>query len=165
MNILITYSSRTGNTKKLCEGVYNSLKDKFNMDIEPLNKKTEYEKYDTVVVGYWVDKGTANAQAKKFITKIRNKNVVLLGTLGASPDSEHGHKTRKNVGNLIDESNYYLGVFLARGKVDPKLTKKIKLLPLPKKIKDQMYESSINSRETNEQDIENAVVFLEKALS
>ncbi len=164
MKILITYSSRTGNTEKLCNGVYNNLKGQFDINIEPINKNIDYSNYDYVIVGFWVDKGTFDNKANKFISKIKNKNLILLGTLGAHPDSEHGHKVRNNVGNTVDESNSYLGVFLARGKVDPKLTKRIKLLPLPKKIKDQMYESSINSRETNQEDIDNATDFVKNII-
>ncbi len=164
MKILIVYSSKTGNTKKLCEGVYDGIKNDYDVDIVELGKDTLIEGYDLVIDGFWVDRGTANSKSKKFIKSIRNKNVLLLGTLGAAPDSEHGKKCVKKVAELVDDSNDYLGVFLARGKVDPKLTSRIKLLPLPKEIKDKMYEASINSRETNADDIANAISFVKSKI-
>ncbi len=160
MKVLIAYSSKTGNTKKLCYGVYKKLKEKYDVDICTVKELGDTDSYDIVVPGFWVDKGTANKEAKKFITRIKNKKVALMGTLGASPDGEHGDKVRVNVEKLVDESNEYLGVFLSRGKVNPKLTKRIKFLPLSSEIRQKMYDSSINSREPNEEDMENGFKFI-----
>ncbi len=165
MKTLIAYSSVTGNTKKLCEGVYNNLKEDLDITISTVKEMPSAEDFDTVIIGFWVDKGTANKEAKKVIKNIKNKKVILLGTLGAAPDSPHGQKVLKNVAELPDSSNEYLGAFICRGKVDEKLTNRIKFLPLPKKIKDQMYESSINSRETNEDDIANGTAFVKPLLA
>lgn len=165
MKILLAYSSLTGNTKKLCDGVYDGLKHKYDIDICKVKEVSDISGYDTIMAGYWVDKGTANKEAKKFIKGIKNKKVVLLGTLGAAPDSEHGMKVMKNVAKLVDESNEYYNSFLCRGKVSEKLTKRVKFLPLPKSIRDQMYEASINSHEPREQDIKNAINFVDNILS
>ncbi len=162
MKILIAYSSKTGNTKKVCDYVYEQLKEKWDITLTTVGEAEETDSYDLVVVGYWVDKGTANREAKKFIGKIKDQKVVLLATLGAAPDGEHGRKVVKNAGKLVHPSSEYLGISLARGKVDPQLIKNIKFLPLPSKIKDQMYESSINSREPNEEELNNAVQFIDQ---
>ncbi|PIE98105.1 MAG: flavodoxin [Treponema sp.] len=164
MKTLLAYSSKTGNTKKFCEAVFNNIKDNADIEIYTVKQAPAIDEYDLVIVGYWVDKGTANTEARKFIESIKNKKVALLGTLGAAPDSEHGKKTIVKVGKLVDSSNEFLGIRLARGKVTEKLTKAIKLLPLPKHIKEQMYESSVNSREPNEEEISNATEFIKTAL-
>ncbi len=164
MKVLITYSSRTGNTKKVCDAAYDEIKGLAEVDYLTVKEVQSIEEYDVVVVGFWVDKGTANKEAKKFIEKIRGKKVALLGTLGAPPDSFHGDKCRKNVKELVDSSNEYLGVVLARGLVDPKLTKMIKFLPLNKEIREQMYQSSITSREPNEEELKAARDFIKSAL-
>ncbi len=165
MKILICYSSKTGNTEKLCSGVYDHLRDKAEFDIMKMPEVRSWTGYDIIIPGFWVDKGTANREAKKIISRIQNKKVALLGTLGASPDSEHGEKVRKNVKELVDSSNEYLGVFLSRGKVNPKLLKTIKRLPLPSELKNKMYESSVGSREPNETDIANAAKFIAEVLN
>ncbi len=164
LKILITYSSKTGNTKRLAEGVYEGLKDKYDMTIVDMATKPSVEDFDLIMPAYWVDKGTANKISQKFIQKIENKKVLFLATLGADPEGEHGQKVRNRAPELLKPSNEYLGLFLARGKVDPKLTARIKFLPMPKKLKDQMYESSINSRETNETDIANGIEFVDGVL-
>ncbi len=161
MKILFTYSSKTGNTKMLCDAVYENIKDKAEIDYMPVKEApNDLAPYDLVVVGFWIDKGTANKKARKFIDTIENKKVAFLATLGAAPDSEHGKKCFNRMPEILNKSNEYLGVVLARGKVNEKLTKRIKLLPLPKNIKDQMYEASVNSRPPNEEEMKKASEFI-----
>ncbi len=164
MKVLLAYSSRTGNTERLCKGVHQALGEQYDIALMKVSEVKNYDDYDVVMIGFWVDRGTANKEAKKQIEKLRDKRVILLGTIGAAPDSEHGQKVVKNVAQLVDASNQYLGVFLARGLVDPKLAGKIKFLPLPSGIKRQMEEASAGSRATNEQDIANAVEFVKPLL-
>ncbi len=164
MKVLLAYSSRTGNTEKLCKGVANAIGDQFDIDLMTVKEIDNFDDYDVIIIGFWVDKGSANKEAKKQIVKLKDKRVILLGTIGAAPDSEHGQKVYKTVNQLVDPSNDYLGSFLARGKVDPRLAKSIKFLPLPSGIKDQMAEASATSRATNEQDIANAVEFVKSVL-
>ncbi len=162
MKILLAYSSKTGNTKKVCDAVYNEIKDNHDVDYLTVKETKSYEDYDLVLVGYWVDKGTANREARKLITAVRGKELGLIGTLGADPESFHGKKVIKNVAELVDESNTYHGSFLCRGKVAEKLIKRLKFAPVPKHIREQMYEASINSREPNEEDLQNARDYINK---
>ncbi len=161
MKKLITYSSRTGNTKKLCEYVYNNLQNKQDVEFIEMNKVENISVYEKIVIGFWIDRATANGEAKKFIKKISNKKIAFLATLGARPDSEHADRCRKNVMKLYDNSNDYNGIVLARGKVDPKFLKAIKLLPLPKDVKEKMFEASYTSREPNEKELNEALNFIE----
>ncbi len=164
MKVLIAYSSRTGNTKKVCDAAYDEIKELAEVDYMKVKDVKSTADYDLIVVGFWVDKGTANKKAKQFIEGIRETKVALLGTLGAPPDSFHGDKCRQNVKELVDSSNEYLGVRLARGLVDPKLTKMIKFLPLNKEIREQMYQSSITSREPNEEELQEVRAFIKDSL-
>ncbi len=164
MKILIAYSSNTGNTKKLATGLYEALKTNYDIDIADIKEKPSTEGFDLVMPAFWVDKGTTDNSSKKFIKTLRNKKIIYLGTLGAKPESEHGQKVRNNIPKLLDSSNELLGIFLANGLVNPKLTARIKFLPLPKGIKDKMYESSINSRATNDEDVSDCVEYVRNIL-
>ncbi len=164
MKALITYSSKTGNTKKLIEEAHKLIGSDYKVDVTTIKEANGYDEYDLIIPAFWIDKGTANSEAKKFIKKIKNKNVIFLATLGASPDSSHADDVRNKVPELLDESNNYMGIFLARGKVDEKLIKKIKLLPLPKNLKDEMYEASINSREPNEEEFKGTAEFIKNTI-
>ena len=79
MNILITYSSKTGNTEKLATGIYKNINEEHGLTVEikPLAQVKCTENYDAILIGYWVDKGGPNEEAKKFMEKIKNKKGNL----------------------------------------------------------------------------------------
>lgn len=64
MKLLITYSSKTGNTKRLAEGIYKNIQLE-NVDLKAISEVEDLNAYDTLLVGYWVDKGGPNDEAKR----------------------------------------------------------------------------------------------------
>lgn len=123
MKTLITYTSKTGNTKKIAEAINEVIK----ADLIDYKENPDIEKYDNVIVGYWADRGMAPKDFNSFMEKIRDKNCGVFATLGADPDSDHG----KNVINygikkLESQNNKVLSKFICRGKIDPKLTQRMK---------------------------------------
>lgn len=127
MKILLAYSSRTGNTKKVAEGVYEVLPDESLM--VPIDEGIDPNKFDLIIVGFWVDKGMADEKAKKYMEQIKGKKVAVIGTLGAYPDSNHAKKTMIRVRELLERENEVVAEFLCQGKVDPKLIERFKDLP------------------------------------
>ena len=88
MKALIIYSSKTGNTKKVAYGIYDNLKDSYDLsikDMDEINDMAMLDEYDTLLVGFWIDRGTAHPKAKKFVKQIKNKKIALFATLGADP--------------------------------------------------------------------------------
>lgn len=82
------------------------------------------EGYDLVAVGYWVDKGMPDAQAKAYLETVRDAKVALFGTLGAWPDSDHARDCiaqGEALVNAPERRNKVLGTYLCQGKVDPKI--------------------------------------------
>ena len=92
MKILVTYSSKTGNTKKLAEGIYEGLGE-MEKEILPMSEVKSLDAYDTVLAGYWVDKGGANEEAAAFLKEISGKKVGVFATLAFWPDSR-SHQSR-----------------------------------------------------------------------
>ena len=119
MKTLVVYSSRTGNTEKVARAVAEGL---HACDIYPVKDAPNPSGYDFVAVGYWVDKGMPDADAKRYLESIENCTVALFGTLGAWPDSEHAADCKKKGEDLLNEpqrGNRVLGSFLCQGRVDP----------------------------------------------
>ncbi len=118
MNILIAYSSKTGNTKKLAMGIYNNIYEEcdLNVSIKPIDEVKCIEDYDAILIGYWVDKGGPNKEAKEFMKRIKNKRVGIFATLGAYPDSNHG------LNSLVK------GKYICQGAVDSNLIEAFKKL-------------------------------------
>ena len=92
MKTLVVYSSRTGNTEKVARAVAEGL---HGCAIYPVKDAPNPSGYDFVAVGYWVDKGMPDADAKRYLENIENCTVALFGTLGAWPDSEHASDCKK----------------------------------------------------------------------
>ena len=124
MKSIVVYSSLTGNTKMVGEAIAEVLAP--NCDIYKVEDNPDITGYDLVVVGFWVDKGTADAKASKFLKSIRNSRVAVYATLGAEPDSEHAKTSLQNGIDMLDSSNEVMGRFICQGKIDPKLLEAMK---------------------------------------
>lgn len=171
MKILIIYSSRTGNTKKVAEALYQGLIKKFNMSIcslEDLNDLKDLDYYDALLIGFWVDRASANKEAKEFLKALRNKNVGLFCTLGAEPESKHGEKVEANMRKrLLHSSCSLIEVGLYHGLVDKTKIEKLKENPpifMPKFVLNKMIETSENSRAASKEELAEAVRKFDLAL-
>lgn len=155
MKGIIIYSSKTGNTKRMAEKIYEALKDEYEMTIKNIRDSPNIESYDFVLLGGWIDRGTLEAKSLKYLENIKNKKLGLFATLGAMPDSEHGRKVIKNLeGLLIGKES--LGQYICPGLVDPKMIEKLKGIKgviVPKKIKEKMITTSLKSREATEEEL------------
>lgn len=127
MKILIVYSSLTGNTKMVAEAIADEVGTEALFAVE---ENPDAAVYDLVAVGFWVDKGTADAKAASYLPSLRGKKIALFATLGADPHSEHAQKSLQNAASLLDASNELVGTFICQGKVDPALIERMaKLFP------------------------------------
>lgn len=126
MKTLVVYSSLTGNTKMVAQAIAEELEGVLADVMQQPNQAD----YDFIAVGFWVDRGTADAKAAEYLKGLKNKRVALFATLGADPSSEHARRSLQNAAALLDASNTYCGDFICQGKVDPKLIEKMaKLFP------------------------------------
>ena len=130
MNTLIAYTTLTGNTKKVAQSIYEIIKD--DKQIICLNNTNDIntDNFNVIIIGYWVDKGHMDNISKKFLKKLKNKNIALFGTLGADPNSDHGKNVQDKVKRFCSENNNCIGSLLCQGKVDPKLVEKMGKFPL-----------------------------------
>jgi flavodoxin len=126
---LIVYSSKTGNTRKLAEGIHRSLAEALGVRIGAVEEHPDPAGADWILVGFWADRGNADQKALQYLSSLEGRKVGLFGTLGAYPDSEHARDIRKKAQDLAAEKNTVLGCFLCQGKIDPALTERFKSLP------------------------------------
>jgi flavodoxin len=127
---LIVYSSKTGNTRKLAEGILRGLEDRgVRARIAPVEENPDGNGAAWVLLGFWVDRGNADGRARRYLKGLSGRKVGLFGTLGAYPDSEHAKESAGKVRELTEKKNACLGCFLCQGKIDPKLTALFNKLP------------------------------------
>jgi flavodoxin len=125
---LIVYSSKTGNTRKLAEGIHRGLADALKREarIGAVEENPDPAGADWVLVGFWADRGNADQKALGYLKSLEGRKIGLFGTLGAYPDSDHARDIGKKVQDLAAEKNSVLGCFLCQGKIDPALTERFK---------------------------------------
>lgn len=130
METIVIYSSLTGNTKKVGEAIFEIIQgEKKLISIEEINSLI-LNNAKKIIIGFWVDKGTADARVRKLLKSIENKEVYFFGTLGADPDSDHGQKVFSKVSELCSKKNEFKGGFLCLGKVSDKLVNMMSKFPL-----------------------------------
>ena len=170
MKALVAYSTKTGNTKKVAESIANSINDAGKtaelLDIDEVKNQD----YDLTIVGTWIDRGTADAKAVRFIQSLANKNTAFFFTLGAYPDSKHAQDCVDAITNLFAEnSNKVLGHFHCQGAVDPQLIEMMKSMfgpdhphgPNPERVK-RWADASTHPDKT---DLDNAYSYFKELVS
>jgi flavodoxin len=128
---LIVYSSKTGNTRKLAEGIQRGLAEALGREprIAAVEENPDPAGADWILAGFWVDRGNADQKALQYLKSLEGCKIGLFGTLGACPDSDHAKDIGKRVRKLVGEKNAVLGFFLCQGRIDPALIERFKSLP------------------------------------
>ena len=111
----ILYSSMTGNTKLLADTIRAALPE----------EKCDYfgacdgaeAKSGLLYVGFWTDKGNADAAALALLTALRNKKLFLFGTAGFGGSKAYFSKVLGRVRESIDASNTIVGEYMCQGKM------------------------------------------------
>ena len=133
MKILLAYSSKTKNTKKVAEAIYNEIKslaDVTLLDIKRQKTKLQ-EQYDLYILGAWTDKTTANKKMQDFVNiqEIKDKKVALFLTCGVPREHYHADDSINNYIDFMKErGNDVLKTFVCQGKIDPKVLIVFKIL-------------------------------------
>lgn len=112
----IIYSSRTGNTKKLAEAIYNALPQN-SCDYYGEVDKIEDELSEVLYIGFWTEKGDADLQTIELLKQLKNKKIFLFGTAGYGESEKYFKNIVDNVKKNIDSSNTIIGTFMCQGKM------------------------------------------------
>lgn len=113
MKILLVYSSKTGNTRKVAAAIGEAL----SIRPVPVEENPAPEGYDLIIAGYWVDRGTADSKMKAYLSKLTRQQVALFATLGAEADSAHAVSCLENGAALLGAGCTVTGKFICQGKV------------------------------------------------
>jgi flavodoxin len=165
---LIVYSSKTGNTRKVAEGIHRELSEDWGagterppvLRIAAVEENPDPAEADWILLGFWADRGTADSKSLQYLKTLEGRVIGLFGTLGAYPDSQHAKDVSKKTQELAAEKNTVLGCFLCQGKIDPALTERFKNLPAdnPHAMTEERMKRHLEAaKHPNEQDLRAAV--------
>jgi flavodoxin len=127
MKVAVVYSTLTGNTRKVAEAVHAAMPP--GAELFDVQQAPDPGAYDVVAMGFWVDRGTADARAAAYMGRIQGKKVFSFFTLGAEPASEHAQKCEAAAAGLYGAGCEIIGTYRCRGAIDPQLIEKMKQLP------------------------------------
>lgn len=170
MKLLITYTSKTGNTRRLAERLAEGLGRDHAVElrrIETLDPR-RLPDCDALLIGTWVHRADSVTTGARFIRGVHGRPVILFATLAAAPDSAHGQKTRANLSALLPGDNRLLDCLLLPGKASEDMLAKLRLVPafvLPAELKQRMMETVAASRAADEADYAEALNRCAAALS
>ena len=114
MKVQIVYSSLSGCTRRLAEGIFDAMAVD-TKELYDLAAGTPELDGDAVLLGYWVDKGGPDAAMKAFMETIEGKNVGVFCTLAYWADSAHAHAALAAGAALVKEKNRVLGGYVCNG--------------------------------------------------
>ena len=120
MKSIILYSSLTGNTKQVAEAITSVLPVGTSC-VSMKELPTDLSSYDLVFAGFWVDKGTANKEARDVLGTLHNPHIALFATAGVPPQMAHAKESLVNAANCLPDGVDPVGTFICQGKVDPKV--------------------------------------------
>lgn len=118
----VIFSTITGNGYKLAAAAAEAVPD----HVGPYNIRyitdEVIDKFDTFVLSYWCNHGTADDDTIDLIARMYGKKLIVIGTLGVATDTAHAAKVTENVIALASEHNTLLGHYLCRGSIDLRRT-------------------------------------------
>lgn len=120
MKVQVIYSSLSGCTRRLAEGIYEGLNVE-DKEIFDLDNGEPVLDGDVILLGYWVDKGGPNVQMKAFMEKVEGKKVGVFCTLGFWADSTHAQGSLHNGVELLKERNTIIGGYVCNGALSQKM--------------------------------------------
>ena len=126
MRILVVYSTRTGNTKKVAEAIFSVMP--LSAVLSSVNCAPGPDFFDCVIMGFWNHRAAPDPAMLRFMQRVSGKKVGLFGTQGAWPDSDHSRRFMEKARQAVRD-NEVLAEFVCMGKVDPVLLEKEASLP------------------------------------
>ena len=167
MKAIVIYSSLTGNTKQVAEAI-TSVLPAGTPCVDMKTLPSDLDTYDLVFAGFWVDKGTANKEARDVLATLHNPHIALFATAGVPPHMEHAKQSLVNAAACLPDGVEPMGTFICQGKVDPKVIEMMyKMFP---KGHSHGQSSERDARHKaaavhpTEDDLEKARVFAEKVI-
>ncbi len=160
LRILVTYYSRTGNTKKVAQAIYEALPDL--KTIKPIDEVQAAEEYNLVFIGFPVHSHSVPFQVERFLKSLpKGKKIALFSTHGSLTGSRLSREAIEHAVVVASQAKV-VATFSCRGKVSPEAAEDLSRSPEHEAWADMA--ASARAHPT-EQDLEQARAFAGWALT
>jgi len=117
MKALVTYFSRTGNTKKVAQAIYDALS--IEKTIAPIGEAPDAAAYDVIFCGFPVHAHSVPAKVSSFIKNLpKGKKLALFSTHGSLRGNTFATAAIEQAVGLSATATV-IGTFTCRGQVEP----------------------------------------------
>lgn len=123
---LIIVSSRTGNTLLLAHALQKAYPG--CTLCTPESAPEDLASFNPVLLGFWCDRGMAPEPIKALAPRLKHKHIFAFATMGGEPDAPKSQEWMQKTSDALvaaGESNTLVGTFLAMGKVDPEVFRRV----------------------------------------
>ncbi len=119
MKSLVVYSSKSGNTKKLAEAVYNHLSGE--KELCAVADAPDPAGYSFVALGFWLQAGQPDPDSQAYLAKLEEgQDLYLFATHGAAAGSPHAVNAM-NSAKSIAANAHVIATFSCPGEVSTKV--------------------------------------------
>jgi flavodoxin len=113
--VLVTYFSRTGNTRKIAEAIFGALDG--GKELLPMARTGDLARYDLVFIGFPVQSHSLPYPVEEFLKKVPpGKKLALFSTHGSLPGMWLSKEALEYAAVLVSKAKL-LGTFACRGRV------------------------------------------------
>ena len=121
--IVVAWSSRTGNTRRVAEAVASALP---GAELLPADEVDAVPGDCAFFCGFWVDKGEVSEDALRLLRRTRGVPVFLFGTMGGNPGDERSRAyLAKKLAGLRGEGIRIASLRMFQGKIDPAVVERM----------------------------------------
>ena len=123
MKALVVYSTKTKNTLKLAEALYDTLR--YTKELKSITDNPDPEDYGFIAVGFWVKDGKPDPATMEFLPKIRDGQEVFLFATHASARDSKPIRNAMKVAKELTKKGRIVGTFGCQGGMSPEMMEKI----------------------------------------
>jgi flavodoxin len=151
---LVTYFSRTGNTKKVAETIFAALDG--GKDLKPMDEDLAVAEYSLVFIGFPVQSHSVPYKVETFLKRIpAGKKIALFCTHGSLPGNKLSREALEYAVVLTSKAKV-LGTFACRGKLS---LSALEVLSKSPEHQEWIEMAASANTHPNETDLEEAKVF------
>jgi flavodoxin len=116
LKVLVAYSTRTNNTKKIAEAIYGEIE--FKKEIRKMDELDNLDGYELIFFGFPIENYGPPQKVREFLKEhSANKKISLFLTHGSPEFSDFLPPWLEESKNCLDNSTELLGLFNCQGDV------------------------------------------------
>lgn len=160
----IVYSSRTGNTALLAQLLKNKLPESDLLYFGAPDVRAQ--EAQTILVGFWTDKGSSDQAISDFLKTLQRKNIFLFGTAGFGGSDAYFTQILARVKANLDSSNTLIGAYMCQGKMPLSVRQRYEAMQVqqPQKMQQLIQNFDDALSHPNQEDLENFMQAVKRAI-